>query len=142
LQFKPKFDIIRRDTHINIQTDQATSQGRTEPPVIPSGEEIYDMLMGEIEPDLVLRNVEELDEKYKDETPEQTKDRADRYRGAWKTYKEKLTEFTSKLSREVSNYTHEQIKIFEAEANEVDEKVLSEIEDMIEKAPTPKHAKK
>lgn len=56
------------------------------PPAIPSGEEIYDQIMGKIEPELMTAVLPTLKEKYKDETPEAAKVRAQRYQVAFAEY--------------------------------------------------------
>lgn len=56
------------------------------PPAIPSGEEIYDRIMGQIEPELVTAVLPTLKEKYKDETQEEAKVRAVRYQKAFAEY--------------------------------------------------------
>ncbi len=53
---------------------------------IPGGPEIYDALMGKIDPDLLTVNVSHLDEKYAGETPEQKQTRLQRYRTAYEAY--------------------------------------------------------
>ena len=65
------------------------------PPVIPSGEEMYDQIMSQIEPDLVTAQLPLLKEKYKDETPEQAKARADRYNRAFAEYEKQFAAYGS-----------------------------------------------
>ena len=55
-------------------------------PDIPDGTAIYDVIMSRIDEDLTTEGVKRLDEKYKDETPEQTKERAGRYDRAKEEY--------------------------------------------------------
>ncbi len=48
--------------------------------------EFYDTFMQSVEPDLVTKNIAGLDEKYKNETPEQRKDRSMRYNHAYNLF--------------------------------------------------------
>lgn len=55
-------------------------------PDIPDGPAVYDAIMSQIDEDLTTEGTKHLNEKYKDETPEQTKERAVRYDRAKETY--------------------------------------------------------
>ena len=51
---------------------------------------VYDLLMYDIEPDLLLKNIDTLEKKYKKESPEEQKKRRERYRNAIEVFYEKL----------------------------------------------------
>ncbi len=53
---------------------------------IPTGQEIYDRIMGEIEPDLTSEGRKTLPEKYKTETPQERALRKVRYERALERY--------------------------------------------------------
>lgn len=56
------------------------------------GNDVYDQIMAEIEPELTTASIPLLDEKYKDETPEQAEERAQRYNRAFAAFHVKLQE--------------------------------------------------
>jgi hypothetical protein len=60
-------------------------------------EQVYNKLMGEIEPDLLLENIPKIDKKYADETDKQKKSRLKRYKKAYAKYDEKFKEFMSSV---------------------------------------------
>lgn len=67
---------------VALQMMQALPQA----PMIPSGQEIYDALMGRIEPELTTSQAPLLKEKYVNETPEEKAQRAERYAHAFQAY--------------------------------------------------------
>ena len=62
---------------------------------IPSGTEMYDTIMAQIEPDLVTAELPLLKEKYKEETSEQRAERAQCYEKAFALYAVRFQEYTS-----------------------------------------------
>lgn len=54
---------------------------------LPSGQEIYDRIMGSIEPELVTDNLQTLDAAYPNEDPSDRKARYERYGKAFAEYK-------------------------------------------------------
>jgi hypothetical protein len=63
-----------------------------------SADEVYDLLMKDIEPELMSGMVETLEETYKGETAEQAKARAQRYRKAFAAYDRALATYVGKLN--------------------------------------------
>lgn len=83
-------------------------------PTIEKGQEVYDAIMAEIEPDLTSEGVKLLDEKYKNETPEQTRARARRYDAAMVKYQKKYDEYLAVKNVEVTHFVHKTIEAAEA----------------------------
>lgn len=74
------------------------------PPPIPSGEEVYDTLMSKIEPELTTAQLPFLKDKYKDETPEAAKIRAERYQKAFAEYDKQYAEYTTAQQKGLQSY--------------------------------------
>ena len=74
------------------------------PPRIPTGQELYDLIMGQIEPDLTTENVKQLSRLYKDETSEQLTQRRKRYDVAVERYKQAYDEYVATLRAQVERY--------------------------------------
>lgn len=74
------------------------------PPSIPQGNEVYDMLMAKIEPDLVTTQLPLLDAKYKNETPAEAKSRSERYEKAFAEYDKQMEEYLANLRTQVRVY--------------------------------------
>lgn len=102
------------------------------PPVIPTGIQVFDLIMAQIEPDLVSTTVTTLDEKYKDETPAQAKARAERYVKAYEKYEEAYARFTSFMNVRVAGWQHITIKRAEEKSNKTDASELSSLESDIQ----------
>lgn len=69
--------------------------------LIPTGDELYDMIMKGIEPDLTTGQIPLLDAKYKNETPEEAAVRAERYKKAFAEYDLQLSAYLVKLHAKV-----------------------------------------
>ncbi|MFH1670438.1 MAG: hypothetical protein ABIA92_02530 [Patescibacteria group bacterium] len=77
------------------------------PPIVPSTNELYDSLMERIEPELVSSQVPLLEEKYKGETPEQRKERAERYKNAYKAFMKSFGLYMIDLNQKIGAYRKE-----------------------------------
>ncbi len=95
---------------------QQTPAQDTDDIVIPTGSEIYDSLMSQIEPELVQANLDFLDEPYADETEEERKARYKRYSEAFVKYREAFALWSGELSKSIDEYK----KAVRAAAEEVD----------------------
>ena len=84
-----------------------TLQTNTGDVTMPSGDEIYDALMADIEPDLITTNLPHLDEKYAGETPEQKAARMARYEAAYARYDAVFTEWLANLKGVVNDTRHQ-----------------------------------
>lgn len=76
----------------------------TEDIVLPTGEQVYDNIMKQIEPELVLANLQSLDEPYANETDTEHAARYERYGKAFAVYEERYNAWVSDLSSAVSAY--------------------------------------
>ncbi len=72
----------------------------------PSGEQIYDMLMAKIDPELLSASLPTLEEKYKNETPEQKKARGERYKLAFEQYDAAYQEYMRGIAQGVHSFQH------------------------------------
>ncbi len=93
----------------SVQTD-STADNRV------LAEEVYDMIMGEIEPELLRENIPLLDAKYAGQTPEQKEARMQRYATAYKKFDIELGKFTSEIDTSVRKSKRQTLKAKEAEA--------------------------
>ncbi|PIR52684.1 hypothetical protein COU76_05145 [Candidatus Peregrinibacteria bacterium CG10_big_fil_rev_8_21_14_0_10_49_10] len=85
-------------------TDPQNEQTEKSDQSMPTGEEVHDALMAPIEEDLTTGNVMRLHEKYANETPEQTKERAGRYKKALEKYDSAFEQWVQGVDRKVDAY--------------------------------------
>ncbi|PIR50809.1 hypothetical protein COU78_04505 [Candidatus Peregrinibacteria bacterium CG10_big_fil_rev_8_21_14_0_10_49_24] len=81
-------------------TKKPTTAANSKPENRKMAEQIYNMLMAEIEPELLLETIPSLDAKYKGESPEEHKERMKRYKAAYKKFDTQLAEFMGKVKNE------------------------------------------
>lgn len=75
------------------------------PPRIPTGQELFDAIMGYIEPELTTEGVKTLDAKYKNETPDQQLERRKRYARAYEQYEKAYQETMETLHAQINRYS-------------------------------------
>lgn len=73
-------------------------------PILPQGEEFYDALMAQIEPDLVSTQLPLLEARYAGETPEQKEVRQARYDAAFEEFDRRSAVEMAKLEQDVHTY--------------------------------------
>ena len=112
-------------------TTQSSSTGIPTRPVIKDGNEVYNMIMGEIEADLTLDNLPKNGEKYAGETKEKTIARAHRYKAAFIEYNERYTKFKQEQDDAIRTYGRESIQAVENKSSVRDEGAMSELESAI-----------
>lgn len=112
-------------------TNQTSATGLPVPPAIMDGNEVYDMIMAEIEPDLTTANLPTLAERYKDETDEQKEERAERYKAAFIEYKKRYAEYKEQMTQDVQSYGRNLMRSVEARSTASDESELGELESAI-----------
>lgn len=78
-----------------------------QPPRIPTGQEIFDAIMGHIEPELTSAGVQALPGLYKNETPEQKGIRQKRYELAIERYEQAYEGYIATLHAQVKRYASE-----------------------------------
>lgn len=96
--------------------------------VIPTGDQLYNMLMAKIEVDLMTDQLPLLDEKYKNETPEQAQVRAVRYEKAFAEYDKRLNAYLAALEAEVREHQSTARKSLEHEERTREEQKLDTLE--------------
>jgi hypothetical protein len=80
------------------------NQTSIKPPVIPTGQEIFDAIMGQIEPELTSVGVKTLEAKYKNETATDSYERRKRYALAYERYEKAYDETMATLHTQVDRY--------------------------------------
>ena len=95
---------------------------------LPTGQEIYDRLMKNIEPELVIRNLKELDAPYKKETVARRKARYARYAKAFKEYRKQYKAWIKQLNLKIQNYKRAVIKASEKMSKTSDASALADLE--------------
>lgn len=111
-------------------TTQASTTGIT-PPKIHGGQEVYDSIMGDIEPELTTAGLATLDEKYKDETAEAAAERLERYKKAFEEYNKRYAEYKQKQDDAVKKYGRDLAADVENKASAKDATALDDIESAI-----------
>lgn len=99
----------------------------TQPPRIPTGHELYDALMGHIEPELTTEQSPLLDERYKNETLPERVSRLQRYELAFERYETAEKEYLATLQTQVSRYKKETAKRVEVEERAREDNLLGSI---------------
>lgn len=98
------------------------------PPVILSADAVYDMLMGQIEPELVSSVVDTLKEEYANETPKQAIARAARYSEAFAAYDKRLALYIADLNTAIHQYARSAAKSLEASGRTIDNAMLESLD--------------
>jgi len=100
-------------------------------PVIPapkSGAEVYNGIMGTIEPELMTDQIPLMKEKYKDETPEQKKARGQRYAKAMEEYDRCYAQYLQEQDAKVRSFKIGAIHYVEERASQRDRKMMQPFE--------------
>ena len=116
--------------------DQAASTGGMPlPPVIPGGEDVYNQIMSQIEPELVTTVLPALPAKYANETQEERDARMERYKKAFIAYEKAHKEFLMSQESTVRVYKKGVMSAVEKRAGGNDEDAVSNLEAMISNLP-------
>ena len=91
-------------------------------------EQLYNTLMAEIEPDLMLDSIGTLDVKYAGETPEEHGARMKRYEAAYKKFDESFKNFMEEIHEEVRVSKRSALKEQEAADRQSDQPALASLE--------------
>ncbi len=81
-------------------------------------QELYNLLMAEIEPDLLLEKIPGLDAKYASETPEEKEARMKRYEAAYKKFDDEFNKFMADVDGKVRTSKREALKNKEEDARQ------------------------
>jgi hypothetical protein len=95
---------------------------------LPTGQALYDAIMGQIEPDLVTAELPKLPEKFAKDTPEEKEARSFRYKRAYEQYDLLFDELVEKPLKQVKRKRKNALTFIEKEAQK---KELGAIDDAI-----------
>lgn len=109
---------------------QTSSSGFPFPPHIPGGEEVYNDIMGKIEPELTTKNMPVLAAKYANETQEERTARMGRYKKAFLAYEKAYNAFLSAQEGTLRSYKRSLMSAVEKRSSG-DSEALESIEAMI-----------
>ncbi len=104
----------------------------TQKPVSWTTEDLYNLLMRGIEPDLCTDTLPLLDTMYEDETPEQRKERMAWYSEAFKQFLERYEKFTAALHGEFRKIQTSLRSMSEGKSAEHDASAVSHLEDLFQ----------
>lgn len=96
-----------------------------------SPQELYDSLMSAIEPELTTSQLPLLDQKYKDETPEEADARAKRYDKAYEEYDKKFLEYSLEMQKNLRVYQRQSSASFERMDRTEEENQITALESQI-----------
>ncbi len=108
-----------------------TDFSSTTAPVLPEGEEFYDNLMSQIEPELVSSQLPLLEARYAGETDEQKSARQARYDAAFEEFDRRAAEEMAGLEHEVHAYKVTTMREAEAASREQEAVDMSVLESSI-----------
>ena len=90
-------------------------------------EQVYDMIMADIEPDLLLQNIPTLDAQYAGESPEQHESRLQRYAVSYKKFDLALAEFMADVNGNVRSTQRAALREKEEEAKAEEQNALTSL---------------
>ena len=94
-------------------------------------EQLYDMIMRDIEPDLLSYNIPKLDDYYKDETEEEHETRMQRYKVAYQRFEVNFQEFMNNVQDEVRDTKRASLTEQEAADRAEEESNLANLEEAL-----------
>jgi RPA family protein len=101
-----------------------------EPPRVPSGQELFDVIMGNIEPELTSVGAEKAKVTYVAETLEQRKARMQRYELAFERYDQAYEGYMATLHAQVGRYRQASFQNVELKDRSREEGVLDKLSSM------------
>ncbi len=111
------------------QTSQASTKASFPPlPPVFQGDDLYDQIMGEIEPELVSSVYDTLEEKYKNETPDEKSARQARYDKAFTEYERRFSLYTSEWNGKLRTFQSGVIHALEADDRDEDSALMTQLE--------------
>ena len=87
---------------MSLQINPTT--GTPIPPVIPSGDELYAQIMGDIEPDLLAENISIVQRKFADASEDEQQEMRERYTKAFERYNVELEQYQQKQSETIQSF--------------------------------------
>lgn len=108
-----------------------TNDDDTQPqePTLLNGNDVYDMLMSKIEPELTLARIRTLRQQCKEETPDQRKARALRYEKAFREYDRQYAEYQKAWNKTFAVYKREALQSLEQSEREDDADAMKRVEE-------------
>ncbi|MEK7591049.1 MAG: hypothetical protein AAB489_02470 [Patescibacteria group bacterium] len=97
------------------------------PPAIPTGQELYDSIMGHIEPELTTSALPLLAEHYQNETPEEATARKQRYELAFERYDQAYDGYIQTLHAQADRYRRQSFAHVELKSREWDKGFLDQL---------------
>jgi phage tail tube protein FII len=97
-------------------------------PVIPTGKELYDLIMKDIEPELLSSELPHLVEKYGNETDDQKLARLQRYARAFARFDEAYETYMTHMRQQVKEYRTQAFRFAESSERTDESTMLSSIE--------------
>lgn len=107
--------------------DSTLSAGITPPPIL-SGTELYDSIMGEIEPELLSANLPLLKEAYTNEAPDERAARAARYEAAYAEYDVRFAKNCADWNEQLHAYKRHALRNVESHVQNAEAVELTSIE--------------
>ena len=95
-------------------------------------DDLYNLLMYDIEQDLLTENLPTLEEKYKGETEEQQKERARRYARALSEYLKRFEKIMSAWKGRMDDIKKELRNLYEAKEQAEGKEILAELDTLID----------
>ncbi len=106
----------------------------TAAPVIPSGEEVYNMLMAGIEPELLTSALPGLTAKYANETPAEKEQRDARYKRAFELYEKAFVAYLTDIQTQAHAFHREANVSLEQNSRTEETSFMSSIQSAISQA--------
>lgn len=91
-------------------------------------EQLYDLIMADIEPDLLLANIPTLDQKYAGESAEEHAARMKRYEAGYKKFDAEFAKFMSEVNEKVKVSKRNTLKEAEEKARNQEENQMNSLE--------------
>lgn len=109
--------------------DQTTLQADAPfPPPVLSGKELYDSIMGPIEPELLSENLPFAPNAFAGETPEQRAERTQRYASAFEEYDRRFAAHAAQWNEQLRSYKRHAMEYIEGKVRGGEEGELQTIE--------------
>ena len=98
------------------------------PELSGGGDEMYDSIMSQIEPELMSANLPFLAERYGNETPEAKQEHMERYQRAFEEYDKRSKELNASLDERVRVYMRTAIRSLEGASQSLEEEDIDTLE--------------
>lgn len=108
-----------------------TQEAPPVPPTILTGPELYDHIMGPIEPELLSANLPQLKQMYAAQTPEERTVFSQKYKKAFVEYERRLAVYQQQWNQQLSAYKRHAIAYIEHQSAENETSQLQTLESSI-----------